>query len=102
MLELSPEFWSISFGNFLTLIAMIAGGVAVTYTIRGRVDGLSGRMLAVEEKMEKLVQVLVAQGRHEERMVAMQQQINAQGSRLDELISRFNHFINGRPSHEGL
>lgn len=93
---MTGEFWNVSLGNLLTMLVMIIGGVGFVYTIRGRVDMLSKRMLAVEENMKQLVQVLIEQGRHEERMIAMQTQINQQGKRLDDTSERLMVLVGGR------
>ncbi|MBZ5653195.1 MAG: hypothetical protein LAO18_22245 [Acidobacteriia bacterium] len=98
---MTNDFWNFNAGQLITIVTIILGGVAFVYTIRGRVDALSERMLAVEESMKQLVQVLVQQGRHEERMNAMQTQVNQQGKRLDALLERVSLWINGVAKHEG-
>jgi hypothetical protein len=86
-----PTFdWSINFGHFLTIIVLGGGGIGFVWTIRGRVDALSERMLSLEYETKKLVDVLIAQGRQDERLTAMDQRMVAQGRRLDELAARFN------------
>ena len=98
---MTNDFWNFNAGQLITIVTIILGGVAFVYTIRGRVDALSERMLAVEESMKQLVQVLVQQGRHEERMNAMQTQVNQQGKRLDALLERVSLWINCVAKHEG-
>lgn len=91
--------WTISIGNALTIISFLAGGLAFVVTVRNRVNSLSDKMLSVETKLEQLVEILVQQGRHEERMNAMDQRVAAQGQRLDETIVRLNRSIDEkRPS----
>jgi hypothetical protein len=86
-----PAFdWSINFGHLLTIIVLGSGGIGFVWTIRGRVDALSERMLSLEYETKKLVDVLIAQGRQDERLTAMDQRMVAQGRRLDELAARFN------------
>ena len=87
--------WSISIGNFLTIAAFIVGGITFVLSVRSNVEGLTSRMLAVEVKLEQLVSILVNQGRHEERMNAMDLRIQSQGQRLDDLARRFNFINNG-------
>ena len=85
--------WSINFGHFLTIVVLGAGGLGFVWTIRGRVDALSDRMLGLESETKKLVDVLIAQGRQDERLTAMDQRTVAQGRRLDELNERFNRVL---------
>lgn len=87
--------WSLNFGNLLTIIILGAGVVGFIYTLRGRVDDLSHRFLAMEGELRKMVEILVMQGRHDERMSAMDTRIAQQGERLDDLTRRFNHVHNG-------
>jgi hypothetical protein len=85
--------WSVNLGHLLTIIVLGSGGVGFVYTIRGRVDGLSERMLALESETQKLIDVLVEQGRHDERLTAMDTRVAAQGRRLDETIERLNRIL---------
>lgn len=85
--------WSINFGNALTVLSFLIGGIVFVVTVRGRVDTLSARMLAVEGEVQKLVTVLIQQGRHDERMSALDNRVAAQGERLDKTIERLNRFI---------
>ena len=85
--------WTISVGNTLTIISFIGFSIAFVVTFRNKVNSLSEKMVSVDKKLEELVKILVQQGRHEERMNAMDQRVAAQGQRLDETISRLNHFV---------
>lgn len=64
--------------------------------MRNKIDAMSGRLAILEEKLEKLIEVLVQQGRHEERMAAMDQRLVNQGVRLDDIIKRFNDMMDAR------
>lgn len=84
---------TISFGNILTLI-VTGGSVAVIVgMIRGKVDSIGERMEAVEKNMERLVTVLIDQGRQEEKILAIDGRILAQGQRLDDLSRQLNRFF---------
>ena len=85
--------WTISVGNALTIISFIGGGIVFVVTVRNKVNSLAEKMVSVDTKLEQLVEILVQQGRHEERMNAMDQRIAAQGQRLDETIGRLNRVI---------
>jgi len=82
--------WSINFGHFLTIVVLGAGGLGFVWTIRGRVDALWDRMLGLESETKKLVDILIAQGRQDEKLNAINMQMVLQGKRLDELSERFN------------
>lgn len=47
-------------------------------------------MTVLEGKMEKMSALMIEQGRQEERLIAMDQRILAQGKRLDETMSSHN------------
>jgi hypothetical protein len=85
--------WSINFGHLLTIVVLGSGGVGFVYTIRSRVDGLTERMLALESETKKLIDVLVEQGRHDERLTAMDIRVSAHDRRLDETIERLNRIL---------
>jgi len=82
--------WSINFGHFLTIVVLGAGGLGFVWTIRSRVDALWDRMKGLETETKKLVDILVAQGRQDEKLNAINMQMVLQGKRLDELSERFN------------
>ena len=88
------SFWAINVGNALTILVLGAGGIGFVYTMRGRIDALSERVLNVEMQLVKMVEILVQQGRHSERLTAIDQRIQSQGQRLDALTNRFNRYIN--------
>lgn len=98
--RLMLEMLGLRFGDILQIIAFLGGGIGFVYTMRGRIDGLSSQVLqqgaslsAVQVELKKIVDVLVIQGRHEERMRAQDERIFAQGQRLDSLQERFNTYI---------
>jgi hypothetical protein len=86
--------WSVNLGNALTIVSFIGGGIIFVVTIRGRVDALTGRITFVEQELRKMVEVLIMQGRHDERMAAMDARIQSQGQRLDTLTNRINRVLN--------
>lgn len=86
---------TMTLGNWITIFVLGIGGLGFVYTMRGQLTSLSERMLGMEVELKKLVDVLVQQGRHDERMNAMDSRIQSQGERLDALINRFNKVRNG-------
>jgi len=85
--------WSINVGHFLTMFVIVAGGAGFVYALRGRLDVVSSRLLNVEEDLKQLVQVLVKQGRQDERIDAMDQRSVSQGKRIDDLTTRVNILV---------
>lgn len=75
-------------GAIVTVALAVIGLVA-------SIAKMSLRLASVEEQLKRLVDVLVEQGKHTERMASIEQRIAAQGVRLDELTNRFNRVRNG-------
>jgi hypothetical protein len=87
--------WTISLGNVINVLIVAGGGVLFVYSIRWKVDDLARDILEMQTQLKRMVDVLVEQGRHAERLAAMDSRIAAQGTRLDELTNRFNRDHNG-------
>ena len=77
--------WSVNVGNLLTIVVLGLGGIGFVYTIRGRVDLLTAQMFALEMETRKLVDILVAQGRHDERLAALDRRLTIQADRIEGL-----------------
>lgn len=58
-----------------------------------RLSELTKRAEGVEEELGKLVEVLVSQGRQEEKIAALDLRLMGQGRRLDETIERLNKLL---------
>lgn len=85
--------WSVNLGHLLTIgtfIITIAGFIMV---MRDRVDAMSRRMVNMEIEMKKIVEVLVQQGRLDERMTAIDGRMLAQGQRIDDLTRKLDRFF---------
>lgn len=79
------SFWDFNIGNFLTILAFITGGLGFVYTIKGQVESITHRMLEVETELKKLVEVLIEQGRHSERLNAIDARLNVISERIATL-----------------
>lgn len=90
---MQPDFWQFNFGNLLTILSFLGGGILFIASTRQQLASLSERSTAMEIELGKLVEVLISQGRQEERMTAMDQRMLAQGKRLDEFQERFNRSV---------
>ncbi|KAL0630334.1 hypothetical protein Q9L58_010820 [Maublancomyces gigas] len=102
--DLEPEPPDDNFGNMLTIATFFVGGIAFVWSMKVdlkanqaanqvMLDSLNERFIGMQEEMKKLVEILVNQGKHEERMIAMDARLMNQGRRLDETIERFNRFM---------
>lgn len=89
---------SISLGNLLTIVTFLGGSFFFAGVVRSRVDALAIRLLTLEKSMEKIVEVLVIQGRQEERMNSIDGRLLAQGQRIDDLSRQVNRLFNPRES----
>lgn len=87
------EQWAV--GNVITVVVLVAGFIVSWTTTRVTVNNIGKRLIQVEGELKRLVDVLIEQGRHDERMNAMDARIAAHGQRLDELTARYNRQRNG-------
>lgn len=78
-------------GNIISIIGMFVVGIGFLYSMKDKIDNMSTRLLVLEGELKKLIDVLIAQGRQEERISALDQRMVAQGIRLDDLSKRFNN-----------
>jgi hypothetical protein len=74
----------------VNILGMILVGLGFVYALRGRVDGLVADMAETKMELKALVALQVVQGRQEERILAVDQRVLAQGKRLDEFIRTQN------------
>lgn len=69
---------------------MFVIGIGFLYTMHSKITSMSDRLVVLEQDLKKLIEVLIEQGRQEERLNAIAQSLVAQGIRLDTLTNRFN------------
>lgn len=82
--------WAINVGHILTILSFLLLGAGFVYTLRGRIDGMFSRLKLLESDIKSLITILIQQGKHEERMTAMDARLINQGMRLDDITRRFN------------
>lgn len=77
------DFWTLNFGQIVTLIAYLAGGIAFVMALKSDVRAVNADMTnlknaveAMERDINKLTDVLVALGRQDERLTAMDKRID--------------------------
>lgn len=90
--------WSITFGNVLTIGFSIASIIAIIVAMRTQLQFLEARMELMEREIRKLVEILVQQGRQDERLTAVDGRLLAQGARIDDLTRQINRLF--RPNEE--
>ncbi len=78
---------SVNFGNILTIVVMAVGGIFFFF-----LDEMKG----LKDEMTKMTEVLIVQGRMDERITAMDQRMVGQGKRLDDTVRRLNTFLDMR------
>ena len=95
---------TINLGNILTIAAFLGGGIYFILAMRSKIDAQSMRMENMERdftqmsaetqhEVRKITEVIILQGRHDERITALSMtQIN-QGKRLDDTIRRMNTYL---------
>lgn len=88
--------WTVNLGNLLTIASMFVVGLGYLYTMKDKIESMSARLLVLEGELKKLIDVLIQQGKHEERMLAMDARMVNQGQRLDDLIKRFNEQLDSK------
>lgn len=82
--------WQINLGNVLTIISFIIGGLGFVWTMKSQIDSLGSRTMAMEVELKKLVDVLINQGRQDERLNAMDFRLAASAQRVTDLEKRVN------------
>lgn len=74
----------------VNILGMILVGLGFLYTLKGRVNALVADMAETKAELKALVALQIVQGRQEERILAMDQRVLAQGKRLDEFMRTQN------------
>ncbi len=82
--------WTINFGHIITVLSVLLASTGFMYTMKGNIQNMSSRLSILETDIKQLIVVLIQQGKHEERMTAVDARVSSQGIRLDDLIKRFN------------
>lgn len=91
---------TISLGNILTMIAFLATGMGVIYSLKGdnRVQEqkflmFAEQMTEIKFEVKKLSDILVQLATQAGRITSVEERLLSQGRRLDENIARVNRFI---------
>lgn len=82
--------WGISLGNFLTIGSFIIGGLGFVWTMKSQIDAIGSRTAAMEAELKKLVEVLIHQGRQDERLNSFDTRVTGLNQRQNELERRLN------------
>lgn len=78
----------------ITIASMVfvSGGTIGILHIQAK--ELARRLQSIEDQMKQLTQILINQATQGVRLDTMDQRLNAQGRRLDEVASRVNTIVN--------
>jgi hypothetical protein len=72
-------------GNVAPALIFVIGGIGFLFTIRSQINEIMTRLMDVETELKKLVDVLIQQGRHSERLNALDARLNVQSERINAL-----------------
>jgi hypothetical protein len=99
----TESFFHINIGAVIEIVTLLLSIGGVIWAFRGRLDNISSnvrdatkRLTDVEVEMKQMTTVLVALGRQDERMNAIDARMLLSGQRFDELVSRFNKFTDNK------
>jgi hypothetical protein len=62
---------TVNLGNILTILSFVVVGASIAASIRSQVTTMAIRLLSLETEIKKLSEVLIALGRQDERLNAM-------------------------------
>ena len=94
---------TVNLGNLLTIFSFIGGGIYFVILVRNKVDivsrdtaDLKAETEMMRQELKKLTEVLIVQGRQDERITAMDQRMVNQGKRIDDTVRRMNTYLDMR------
>lgn len=94
---------TVNVANLIAMFGAIGGFIYFVFKIGNRVDvvakdvgDLRGDTQMMRQELKKLTEVLIVQGRQDERITAMDQRMVNQGKRLDDTVRRLNTFLDMR------
>jgi hypothetical protein len=85
--------WSINVGNVLTIIGLAVAAISVVVSMKSTLANFADRLKDVEYEIDKLLGVLVVQGRVEERLKFIDERNLALGKRLDAAEERLSRHL---------
>lgn len=68
---------TVNLGNILTILSFVVIGVSIASSLKSQVSTMSTRMLSLETEIKKLSEVLIALGRQDERINAIDDRVLA-------------------------
>lgn len=94
---------TVSLGNILTIVSMIVAVISFAFILRSQIKEVALEQLDLKEDtkdikkdLTKITEILIAQGRLDERVTAMDQRMVHQGKRIDDTVRRINAFLDMR------
>jgi small-conductance mechanosensitive channel len=77
------QFWSFNVGQVGQVAVILLGAGMMFQKLKDSIKEHAGRLDAVEKQLINLAAVMTGLARQEERMIAMDQRMLAQGARID-------------------
>ena len=94
---------TVNLGNLLTILSFIGGGIYFVILVRSKVEivsrdtaELKSETEMMRQELKKLTDVMIVQGRQDERITAMDQRMVNQGKRIDDTVRRINTYLDMR------
>ena len=94
---------TVNLGNLLTILSFIGGGIYFVILVRSKVEivsrdtaELKSETEMMRQELKKLTDVMIVQGRQDERITAMDQRMVNQGKQIDDTVRRINTYLDMR------
>lgn len=86
---------TITIGNIIEIASILGGGLIVFVTLKSTVSNISDKVDGMQEEIKKLGEVLIAQGRFDEKLAGLDRRVSGHDRQLDEL-RHGDGFVRGR------
>jgi len=80
----------------LAVIGMFTACLAFVFTMRGALNQLQAELKDIKNEVKNVGNLMIVQGRHDERITMLQATQVAQGRRLDDTTRRLNVFVDAQ------
>jgi esterase/lipase len=94
---------TVSLGNILTIVSMMVAVISFAFILRSQIKEVALETMDLKEDakdikkdLTKITEILIVQGRLDERVTAMDQRMVYQGKRIDDAVRRMSTFLDMR------
>ena len=98
--------WEVNLGQILQVGALLVGVGMMFQSFKSDIKAHAARLLAVETKLSEITILMTGQARQEERMIALDKRMQAQGERIDSQaliingrLEAINNIVAGHTAH---